>query len=113
MGLKKAYLIAYNAASAAAWGVVLVQVILIGSTQGPVAVGNALGEYARITQTFAIMEILHSVTGLSAPLPPRALRGRPPGRRLTMIHIANHPRLSLKVSSPPPFSLPRCKSLAA
>ncbi|KAK1827784.1 hypothetical protein QBC39DRAFT_314200 [Podospora conica] len=62
---KKAYLVLYNAASASAWSVVLFRVAsTLLLTQDPTAVSPAVDSFARTTQTFAVMEILHALTGV-------------------------------------------------
>jgi very-long-chain (3R)-3-hydroxyacyl-CoA dehydratase len=82
-GPKKAYLVLYNAASAVAWAAVLGRVVAAYSTDGAEVVPAAVDNFARITQTFAVMEILHALTGKEA-LPPSSSRSKltsPPHRR--------------------------------
>lgn len=62
-GLKKAYLVLYNAASAVAWATVLGRVVLVAGWKGTPFVPLAVDNFARITQTFAFMEVLHALTG--------------------------------------------------
>jgi very-long-chain (3R)-3-hydroxyacyl-CoA dehydratase len=80
-GPKKAYLILYNAASAIAWATILGRVVaVLGYKGAPFFVPLVVDNFARITQTCAIMEILHALTGASTypflpaapslPLPP-------------------------------------------
>ncbi|KAK0732824.1 tyrosine phosphatase-like protein [Apiosordaria backusii] len=62
---KKAYLVLYNAASAIAWLTVLGRVVATLAYKGdtffvPLVVDN----FARVTQSFAVMEILHALTGI-------------------------------------------------
>ena len=81
-GPKKAYLVLYNAASSLAWGVVLTRVLsTLYTHQNPAAVPPVVDSFARTTQTFAIMEILHALTGTLPPLLPTAtsLTLRSPG----------------------------------
>lgn len=69
--LKRQYLISYNAISAALWFGVLAQVLLIAPSQGLESgkVYEGLERYARLTQSLAGLEILHSLVGLvRAPL---------------------------------------------
>ncbi|KAK4456599.1 hypothetical protein QBC42DRAFT_280946 [Cladorrhinum samala] len=63
-GPKKAYLVLYNAASAIAWAAVLGRVALVLGWRGPSFVPLVVDNFARVTQTFAIMEILHALTGV-------------------------------------------------
>lgn len=61
--LKRTYLVAYNALSAALWAVVLVRTAQTLPTAGPEAVYPAVGEWTKWTQTLAGLEIVHSVLG--------------------------------------------------
>ncbi|KAK3368137.1 tyrosine phosphatase-like protein [Podospora didyma] len=63
-GPKKAYLILYNAASAIAWATILGRVAVVYFWKSPAFVSLVVDNFARITQTFAIMEILHALTGV-------------------------------------------------
>ncbi|KAK4455911.1 hypothetical protein QBC34DRAFT_388292 [Podospora aff. communis PSN243] len=63
-GPKNAYLVLYNAASAIAWATVLGRVTVAYSTDGAEAVPAAVDNFARVTQSFAIMEIFHALTGV-------------------------------------------------
>ncbi|KAK0623072.1 tyrosine phosphatase-like protein [Immersiella caudata] len=63
-GPKKAYLVLYNAASAVAWAVVFGRVVATYSANGAGDVASAVDNFARTTQTFAVMEILHALTGV-------------------------------------------------
>jgi very-long-chain (3R)-3-hydroxyacyl-CoA dehydratase len=65
-GPKKAYLILYNAASAIAWATILGRVATVLLMRGPAFVPIVVDKFARTTQTFAVMEILHALTGLSS-----------------------------------------------
>ncbi|KAK4192029.1 hypothetical protein QBC35DRAFT_459674 [Podospora australis] len=61
---KKAYLILYNAASAVAWLTVLGRVVATIGYKGTWFVPLVVDNFARITQTFAVMEVLHALTGV-------------------------------------------------
>ena len=77
-GPRKAYLVLYNAASAIAWATVLGRVALVLGYKGAPFVSLVVDDFARITQTFAVMEIFHALTGPSHPhypLPPRPRPG--------------------------------------
>ncbi|KKY29370.1 putative protein tyrosine phosphatase [Diaporthe ampelina] len=70
---KRAYLVAYNAASALLWSVVLGRTAATlaahGLETGPMLVYPAVGEWTKWTQTLAALEIVHSVLGIvRAPL---------------------------------------------
>jgi very-long-chain (3R)-3-hydroxyacyl-CoA dehydratase len=65
--LRKTYLIAYNAASAVAWATVLGRVLGVLYVKGnPGLVPVSVDTFVRNTQTFAVLEILHSLLGLSS-----------------------------------------------
>jgi hypothetical protein len=64
--LRKTYLIVYNAASAVAWATVLGRVLAVLYLKGnPGSVPVAVDTFVRNTQTFAVLEILHSILGSS------------------------------------------------
>jgi very-long-chain (3R)-3-hydroxyacyl-CoA dehydratase len=63
-GPKKAYLILYNAASAVAWATILGRVAVVAGWKGAPFVPLVVDNFARITQTFAVMEVLHALTGV-------------------------------------------------
>lgn len=63
-GPKKAYLILYNAASAVAWAAILGRVAVVLWWKGAPLVPLVVDNFARITQTFAIMEVLHALAGM-------------------------------------------------
>ncbi|KAK3295820.1 tyrosine phosphatase-like protein [Chaetomium fimeti] len=63
-GPKKAYLILYNAASAVAWATILGRVAVVLGWKGAPFVPLVVDNFARITQTFAIMEVVHALTGV-------------------------------------------------
>ena len=69
-GPKKAYLILYNAASAVAWATILGRVAVVLGWKGAPFVPLVVDNFARITQTCAIMEILHALTGALPLFPP-------------------------------------------
>lgn len=68
---KRAYLVAYNALSAALWSVVLGRTVATlaanGLETGPALVYPAVGEWTKWTQTLAALEIVHSVLGMRCP----------------------------------------------
>ena len=77
-GPKKGYLVVYNAASAMAWATILGRVVSVLSYKGASFVPLAVDSFARTTQTFAIMEIIHALTGISCPIRTQhTLSGRP------------------------------------
>ncbi|KAL2134047.1 hypothetical protein VTI74DRAFT_1158 [Chaetomium olivicolor] len=63
-GPKKAYLILYNAASSIAWATVLGRVVVCAWYKGVPFVPLVVDNFARVTQTCAVMEILHALTGV-------------------------------------------------
>lgn len=78
---KKAYLVLYNAASASAWAIVLFRVVSsLLQHQDPSAVAPTVDSFARTTQTFAVMEILHALTGPYPPPPLPRFPANPPLR---------------------------------
>ena len=62
-GPKKAYLVLYNAASAVAWATILGRVAVVAYLKGAPLVPLVVSAFARVTQTFAIMEVFHALTG--------------------------------------------------
>ncbi|CCC08395.1 hypothetical protein SMACR_01940 [Sordaria macrospora] len=67
--LRKGYLVLYNAASAVSWAMILVRVASVYLANGAGAVPLVVDDFARVTQTFAVMEIFHALTGIvPAPL---------------------------------------------
>lgn len=67
--IRKGYLVLYNAASAAAWATILFRVASVYSAHGARAVPPTVEDFSRVTQTFAVMEIFHALTGIvPAPL---------------------------------------------
>ncbi|KAL2271539.1 hypothetical protein VTJ83DRAFT_910 [Remersonia thermophila] len=63
-GPKKAYLVLYNTLSAIAWATILGRVLVVALWRGTFFVPLVVDNFARITQTFAVMEILHALTGV-------------------------------------------------
>ncbi|KAK3322255.1 tyrosine phosphatase-like protein [Apodospora peruviana] len=63
-GPRKAYLVLYNAASAVAWGAVLGRVAVVLGYKGAPFVPLVVDNFARVTQTAAVMEIFHALTGI-------------------------------------------------
>lgn len=61
--IRSAYLVLYNAVSAAAWAVVLYKTVVAWYTVGHEEVFFSVGEWTRWTQTAAALEILHSLFG--------------------------------------------------
>ena len=70
--IKRGYLALYNSASAIAWLVVLGRVVAVNYFRGPMLVPMVVEEWCRYTQSAAILEVLHALTGsfLRFPLPP-------------------------------------------
>lgn len=68
-GIKKTYLLAYNFTSAILWGLVLTRVVTIGAAQGLESgkVYEGTEEFARLVQTGAVLEVLHSLLGTISP----------------------------------------------
>lgn len=64
-----AYLFMYNFASSIAWATVLVRALTYAARVGPEGVYPGVGDFTRKTQTWACLEILHSLTGRVIPSP--------------------------------------------
>lgn len=62
--VRRSYLILYNAASAVAWATVLGRVIAVFLFRGPTLVPVSVDTFVRNTQSFAALEILHSLLGM-------------------------------------------------
>ncbi|KAJ4410299.1 hypothetical protein N0V85_003978 [Neurospora sp. IMI 360204] len=62
--LRKGYLVLYNAASAVAWATILGRVASVYFAKGAPFVPLVVDDFARVTQTFAVMEIFHALTGI-------------------------------------------------
>lgn len=63
--LKTHYLIAYNLSSSILWFAVLARVLLLIPLVGFKNVSGGVGDFARWTQTLALLEIVNSALGLS------------------------------------------------
>lgn len=61
--LQSQYLILYNLASAVLWLAVLGRVILLIPLVGFNNVYGGVGQFAKWTQSLALLEVVHSVTG--------------------------------------------------
>jgi very-long-chain (3R)-3-hydroxyacyl-CoA dehydratase len=67
-GLNKIYLLAYNLVSGVLWFSVLSRVLTIGKLEGNFESGRVYDEteqFARLVQTGAVLEVLHSLLGAS------------------------------------------------
>ena len=62
--LRTQYLILYNSLSGILWTAVLGRVILLVPLVGFSNVYGGVGEWTKWTQTMAVLEILHSATGM-------------------------------------------------
>ena len=62
--LRKGYLVLYNAASAVAWATILGRVASVYFAKGAPFVPLVVDDFARVTQTFAVMEIFHALPGM-------------------------------------------------
>ena len=60
---KTQYLILYNLVSALLWLVVLARVVLLGLLTGTGSTYAGVGQFAKWTQTIAILEIVHAAAG--------------------------------------------------
>lgn len=58
-----AYLFLYNFVSSVAWSTVLGRTLVYGAADGVEAVYPGVGRFARLTQTMACLEVLHSLFG--------------------------------------------------
>lgn len=58
-----AYLFVYNFVSSVAWATVLGRTLVFGAADGVEAVYPGVGRFARLTQTMACLEVLHSLFG--------------------------------------------------
>jgi hypothetical protein len=61
--IKPLYLILYNTISAILWATILGRVILISNVHGTRFVFPGLGEFAKWTQTLALLEVVHAGLG--------------------------------------------------
>ncbi|KAI4738876.1 PTPLA-domain-containing protein [Aureobasidium sp. EXF-12298] len=67
--VKTGYLVLYNAVSTILWATILGRVLLVASVHGTKYVFPAVGEYAKWTQTLALLEVVHAAVGIvRAPL---------------------------------------------
>ncbi|THX52007.1 PTPLA-domain-containing protein [Aureobasidium pullulans] len=67
--LKTGYLVLYNAISTILWGTILGRVLLIAGVHGTRYVFPGVGEFAKWTQTLALLEVVHAAVGIvRAPL---------------------------------------------
>ncbi len=60
---KGQYLILYNLISAFLWFAVLARVLVLLAVVGPQNVYGGVGEFAKWTQTLAVLEVAHSALG--------------------------------------------------
>lgn len=60
---RKQYLILYNFVSAILWTVVLGRVLLLIPFVGFGNVYGGVGKFAKLTQTLALLEVVHAATG--------------------------------------------------
>lgn len=121
-GPKKAYLILYNAVSAIAWATILGRVAVVLGWKGSFFVPLVVDNFARITQTCAVMEILHALTGAypSSHKPPfipnvctAPATSNPHLPSAVQATLTNETLSPAQASSPPPSSRPSCRSPAA
>lgn len=61
--LKTTYLALYNGISTVLWGTILGRVLLVAGIHGTRYVHPAVGEFAKWTQTIALLEVVHSLFG--------------------------------------------------
>jgi hypothetical protein len=68
-GIKNIYLLTYNFVSTILWFSVLGRVLIIGGTQGLGSgkVYDGTEEFARLVQTGAVLEVVHSLLGMHNP----------------------------------------------
>ncbi|KAG9674270.1 PTPLA-domain-containing protein, partial [Aureobasidium melanogenum] len=67
--VKTGYLVLYNAVSTILWATILGRVLLVSSVHGTRYVFPAVGEFAKWTQTLALLEVVHAAVGIvRAPL---------------------------------------------
>jgi hypothetical protein len=136
--VKTGYLVLYNAVSTILWATILGRVLLVASVHGTKYVFPAVGEFAKWTQTLALLEVVHAAVGelvlfLGVARWERGGVGRSRGQEtrwwerskgrggsrdryhitnsLTTKHKANP--LPTQASSAHPSSQPSCKSPAA
>lgn len=61
--IKTGYLVLYNAVSTILWATILGRVLLVSSVHGTRYVFPAVGEFAKWTQTLALLEVVHAAVG--------------------------------------------------
>lgn len=61
--IKTGYLVLYNAVSTILWATILGRVLLVSSVHGTSYVFPAVGEFAKWTQTLALLEVVHAAVG--------------------------------------------------
>jgi very-long-chain (3R)-3-hydroxyacyl-CoA dehydratase len=61
--VKTGYLVLYNAVSTILWATILGRVLLVASVHGTKYVFPAVGEFAKWTQTLALLEVVHAAVG--------------------------------------------------
>ncbi|CAD0113776.1 unnamed protein product [Aureobasidium uvarum] len=61
--VKTGYLVLYNAVSTILWATILGRVSLVASVHGTKYVFPAVGEFAKWTQTLALLEVVHAALG--------------------------------------------------
>lgn len=69
-GFKNTYLIAFNTVSVAAWLVVFWRGLFAYQKGGYASIYGELGQFWTWTQTLAVMEVVHSLVGMSFPPSP-------------------------------------------
>ena len=76
--LQTQYLVGYNLVCAVLWTAVLGRVILLVPLVGFGNVHGGVGEFTKWTQTLALLEIVHSASGMITRADPPCLRISPP-----------------------------------
>ena len=61
--VKTGYLVLYNAVSTILWATILGRVLLVANVHGTKMVFPAVGEFAKWTQTLALLEVVHAAVG--------------------------------------------------
>ena len=72
--LQTQYLVGYNLVCAVLWSAVLGRVILLVPLVGFGNVHGGVGEFTKWTQTLALLEIVHSASGMSTRADPLCLQ---------------------------------------
>ncbi|RKF62818.1 putative very-long-chain -3-hydroxyacyl-CoA dehydratase [Erysiphe neolycopersici] len=87
--LKTQYLILYNFVSALLWLVVLCRVLMLVPLVGFTRVYDGVGKFTRMTQSLALLEVLHSAAGIvRAPISTTAMQV---ASRLLLVWIVVNP----------------------